>query len=48
MIDAHQGKPYYIPPKQELMRYADQDYYEQQFSDEPYTVICVFKKEWIR
>jgi hypothetical protein len=25
---AQQGKPYYIPPKQELLKYADPDYYE--------------------
>ncbi len=25
---AQKGKPYYIPPKQELLKYADPDYYE--------------------
>ena len=27
-IGAQQGKPYYIPPKQELLKYADDDYFE--------------------
>jgi hypothetical protein len=28
MIDSQQGKPYFIPSKQELLLYADEDYYE--------------------
>lgn len=28
MIKVQQGKPYYIPPKQELLKYAKQGYYE--------------------
>ncbi len=29
VINAQQGKPYYIPSKEELLKYADSDYYEQ-------------------
>lgn len=28
LLTGHAGKPYYIPPKEKLLRYADEDYYE--------------------
>ena len=27
MQDSQQGKPYYVPPREQLLRYADEDYF---------------------